>query len=94
MTDCVTMHNMIVEDERPKRIYDQGFWFQADNVVPEHGEAATLAQFSQFHHQMRDWETRIQLLNDLVGHMRAHIGSQLTYRFKNVSETIEFLFVL
>ena len=25
MTACVIMHNMIVKDERPKRIYAQGF---------------------------------------------------------------------
>ena len=25
MTACVIMHNMIVEDERPERLYDQGF---------------------------------------------------------------------
>uniref|UniRef100_R7W7D5 Uncharacterized protein n=1 Tax=Aegilops tauschii TaxID=37682 RepID=R7W7D5_AEGTA len=28
MTACVIMHNMIVEDERPERLYDQGFQFQ------------------------------------------------------------------
>ena len=39
MTICVIMHNMIVEDERPKRLYDQGFQFQGENVVPEHGGA-------------------------------------------------------
>ena len=59
MTACVIMHNMIVEDERPERLYDQGFPFQGDNVVLVHGGAATFAQFIQFHHQMRDWETHI-----------------------------------
>ncbi|XP_020162102.1 uncharacterized protein [Aegilops tauschii subsp. strangulata] len=54
MTACVIMHNMIVENERPERIYDQRFQFQGDNVVSEHGGAATFAQITQFHHQMRD----------------------------------------
>ena len=54
MTACVIMHNMIVENERRERIYDQGFQFQGENVVPEHGGAATLERFTQFHHEMRD----------------------------------------
>ena len=54
MTACVIMHNMIVEDERPERLYDQGFQFQGENVVLEHGVAATFEQFTQFHEDMRD----------------------------------------
>ena len=54
MTACVIMHNMIVEDERPVRLYDKGFQFQGQNVVPEHGVAATFEQFTQFHEDMRD----------------------------------------
>ena len=46
MTACVIMHNMIVEDERPEHLYDQGFQFQGENVVPEHGVAATFEQFT------------------------------------------------
>ena len=76
MTAYVIMHNMVIEDERSKRIYDQAFQFQSDNVVPEYGEAATFAHFSEFHHQMRDWETHIQLQDDLVENMWAHIGNQ------------------
>ena len=59
MTACVIMHNMIVEDERPERLYDQGFQFQGENVVPEHGVAATFKQFTQFYEDMRDWETHV-----------------------------------
>ncbi|KAI4968612.1 hypothetical protein ZWY2020_045942 [Hordeum vulgare] len=69
MTACVIMHNMIVEDERPERLNDQGFQFQGDNVVPEHGGASTFEQFTKFHQDMRDWETHVQLQNDLVEHM-------------------------
>ena len=54
MTACVIMHNMIVEDENPERIYDQWFQFQGENVVPEHGVAATFEQFTQFHEDMHD----------------------------------------
>lgn len=43
MTTCVIMHNMIVEDERPERLCDQGFEFQGENVVPEHGGEAMFA---------------------------------------------------
>ena len=70
------MHNMIVEDERPERLYDQGFQFQGGNVVPEHGVAATFEQFTQSHEDMRDWETHMQLQNDLVEHMWTHVGNQ------------------
>ena len=76
MTAYVIMHNMIVEDERPEHIYDKWFQFQDENVVPEHGGAATFEQFIQFHHDMRDWETHMQLPNDLVEHMWAHVGNQ------------------
>ena len=61
MIACVIMHNMNVDDEHPECIYDQGIHFQGDNVLPKHGGAAMFAQFTQFHHQMRDRETHIQL---------------------------------
>ena len=76
MTTCVIMHNMIVEDERPERIYDQGFHFQGENVVPKHGGAAIFAQFTEFQHQMCDWETHIQLQDDMVEHMWTHVVNQ------------------
>ncbi len=76
MTACVIMHNMIVEDERLERLYDQGFQFQGENVVPEYGVAAIFEQFTQFHKDMRDWETHMQLQNNLVEHMWTHVGNQ------------------
>ena len=69
MTACVIMHNMIVQDERPERLYDQGFQFHSENVVPEHEVATTFEQFTQFHEDMRDWKTHVQLQNDLVEHI-------------------------
>ena len=88
MIACVIMHNMIIEDERLERLYDQGFPFQDDNVVPEHGGPATFAQFTQFHHQIRDWKTHIQLQNDLVEYMWAHVDNIQMHLFLNVFETI------
>ena len=76
MTACVIMHNMIVEDERPERLYDQGFQFQNENVVPGHEGAAMFEQFSQFHCDMHDRKTHVQLQNDLVEYMWAHVGNQ------------------
>ena len=76
MTACVIMHNMIVEDERPKCLYAQGFQFQGENVVPEHEGAATFEQFTQLHHEMHEWETHMQLQNDLVENMWAQVGNQ------------------
>ena len=75
MTACVIMHNMIVQDESPDEIYNLGLKFQDDNIVSEHGGAATFAQFIEFHHQMCDCETHIQLQDDLVEHMWAHVGN-------------------
>jgi hypothetical protein len=34
------------------------------------------AQFTEFHHQMRDWETHIQLQDDLVEHTWTHVDNQ------------------
>ena len=44
--------------------------------MPEHGVAVTFEKFTQFHEDMRDWETHVQLQNDLVEHMWAHVGNQ------------------
>ena len=76
ITACVIMHSMIVEDEHPERLYDQGFQFQGENVVPEHEVPATFEQFAQFHEDMRDCETHVQLQNDLVEHMWTHVDNQ------------------
>ena len=50
--------------------------FQGENVVPKNGGAATFEQFIQFHHEMHDLKTHMQLQNDLVGHMWAHVDNQ------------------
>ena len=44
--------------------------------MTEHGVTATFEQFTQFHEDMRDWETHVQLQNDWVEHMWAHVGNQ------------------
>ncbi|XP_073353886.1 uncharacterized protein [Aegilops tauschii subsp. strangulata] len=76
MTSCVIMHNMIVEDERDESIFDQGFDYQGENVEPLHQEPATFEQFAQFHRELRDWHTHLDLQNDLVEHVWDHIGNQ------------------
>ena len=76
MTACVIMHNIIVEDEHDDSIYDQGFDFQGENVEPEHAPPATFEQFVEFHRELRDWHTHVQLQDDLVEHMWTHIGNQ------------------
>ena len=84
MTACVIMHNMIVEDERPEDLAQQGFQYQGTNVVPEH-VPATFAQFIQFHNEMRDYQTHIQLQDDLVEHMWTHVGNQQMYQLLLIS---------
>ena len=76
MTTCVIMHNMIIEDERDDNIFNQGFDFQGENVEPLHQEPATFEKFTQFHHELRDWPTPLDLQTDLVEHMWDHIGNQ------------------
>ncbi|XP_040254733.1 uncharacterized protein [Aegilops tauschii subsp. strangulata] len=76
MTACVIMHNMIVEDERDDRIFDQGFDYQGENVEPLHQEPAMFEQFVQFHHELRDWYIHLDLQNDMVEHMWDHIDNQ------------------
>nr|XP_040252039.1 uncharacterized protein LOC120969042 [Aegilops tauschii subsp. strangulata] len=76
MTACVIMHNMIVEGERDESIFDQGFDYQGENVEPLHQEPTTFEQFAQFHRELRDWHTHLDLQNDLVEHVWDHIGNQ------------------
>ena len=76
MTACVIMHNMIVEDECDDMIFDQGFDYQGENVEPLYHEPATFEQFIQFHHELRDCHTHLDLQNDLVEHAWDHIGNQ------------------
>ena len=76
MTACVIMHSMIVEDERDDSIFDQGFDYQGENIEPLHQDPATFEQFVQFHREMRDWHTHLNLQNDLVEHVWDHIGNQ------------------
>ena len=76
MTACVIMHNMIVEDERDESIFDQGFDYQGENIEPLHQDPATFEQFVQFHREMRDWHTHLNLQNDLVEHVWDHIVNQ------------------
>ena len=76
MTAYVIMHNMIVEDEREDEIFDQGFHYQGESVVPEHEGATMFEQLIQFHHEMRDWTIHNQLQDDLVEHMWTHLGNQ------------------
>ncbi|XP_040258384.1 uncharacterized protein [Aegilops tauschii subsp. strangulata] len=76
MTACVIMHDMIVKDERDDRIFDQGFDYQGENVEPLHQEPAMFEQFAQFHRELRDWHTHLDLQNDLVEHVWSHIGNQ------------------
>ena len=76
MTCCVIMHNMIVEDERDESIFDQGFDYQGENIEPLHQDPTTFEQFVQFHREMRDWHTHLNLQNDLVEHVWDHIGNQ------------------
>ena len=60
MNACVIMHNMIVDAERPKRLNDQNWQYQGDNVVPN-GPPTSYQNFLQFHRDLRDRETHIQL---------------------------------
>ncbi|XP_020161157.1 uncharacterized protein [Aegilops tauschii subsp. strangulata] len=76
MTACVIMHKMIVEDERDESIFDQGFDYQGENIKPLHQDPATFEQFAQFHREMRDWHTHLNLQNDLVEHLWDHIVNQ------------------
>ncbi|KAM3240034.1 hypothetical protein ACQJBY_053612 [Aegilops geniculata] len=76
MTACVIMHNIIVKDERDESIFDQGFDYQGENIEPLHQDPATFEQFAQFHREMRDWHTHVNLQNDLVEHVWDHIGNQ------------------
>ena len=74
MTDCVIMHNMIVEDERDDSLYDNDWQFQGDLVEPLAG-ASNWEQFIHNTVEIRDKDTHNRLQKDLVEHMWAHVGN-------------------
>ena len=97
MTACVIMHNMIVEYKRPERLYDQGFRFQGENVVPEHGVAAIFEQFTRFHEDIRDWELTCNckmIWLSICGLMLATNRCIFFYSFAKLCETFLFVFGL
>jgi hypothetical protein len=57
MTACVSMHNMIVEDERDKGIHNQGWKFHGELVAPHPGEA-TIEEFLYVHEKICDRVTQ------------------------------------
>ena len=76
MTDCVIMHNMIVENEwDDARIFDQGWEFECELVAPTPGPV-TYEQYSDVYAEMRDKPLHERLQNDLIEHMWTHLGNQ------------------
>jgi hypothetical protein len=69
ITICVTMHNLIVDEERDGSVYDQGWEFQRGLVDTDFGPSTDLVDFLHVHHTMRDKATHSRLQNDLVQHM-------------------------
>ena len=52
----------------------KGLIFRVKNVEPEHPPPTTFEQFVEFHRELRDWHTHVQLQDDLVEHV--HTGNQ------------------
>jgi hypothetical protein len=68
MIACITMHNMIVEDERDEEvdfIYDQ----MGENVTVSHADAPEHDAFIANYQKIKDNETHTQLQADLVEHL-------------------------
>jgi hypothetical protein len=74
MTACVIMHNMIVEDERDEGMHDPAWQFQGQLVEPQ--GPSTFAQFLDFHRDIREKASHLQLQRDLVEHVWQHYGDQ------------------
>jgi hypothetical protein len=67
MMVCITMHNMIVEDERDEYddfIYDQ----MGEKVTISHDDAPKLDVFIANYQKIKDNDTHTQLQSDLVEH--------------------------
>ena len=67
MIVCVIMHNLIVEDERDERNYNQGWDFQDDLT-----RQVKFQEFLHVYRQMRDQENHIQHQDHLVEHIWIH----------------------
>ena len=74
MTVFVIMNNMIVEDERDEGMHDQAWQFQGQLVEPQ--GPSTFAQFLDFHRDIREKASHLQLQRDLVEHVWQHYGNQ------------------
>jgi hypothetical protein len=60
----ITMHNMIVEDEKEDFIYDH----MGEQVTVSHDDASELDAFIVNYRKIKDNETHTQLQADLVEH--------------------------
>jgi hypothetical protein len=68
MMTCITMHNMIIEDERDEEhdfIYDE----MREKVTVSHADAPELDAFIANYYRIKNNETHIQLQADLVEHL-------------------------
>ena len=68
MTACITIHNMIVEDEREAGLYDYRYDAMGTRVHMSHEETSDLNQFIQNHHAIRNRQGHRELQADLVDH--------------------------
>ena len=68
MTVCITMHNMIVEDEREAGLHNYHYDAMGDRVQVLHEQTPDLNQFIQNHHAIRNRQGHRDLQADLVDH--------------------------
>jgi hypothetical protein len=60
---------MIIEDDRDRSLFDQGWESQGENVASQPGSPADLVDFLSVQHEMLDKATHIRLKLFLVLHM-------------------------
>ena len=70
MACCVTLHNMIVENEGDGVAQTNDFEAPREQVeIPEDQDAAQLMNFLQMHQNICAHQVHAHLLNDLMEHM-------------------------
>ena len=76
MTACITLHNMIVEDEWEN--HDLDTLFSCEEIQPsisETGEVVLLDELIRRKHSLQDCQVHLQIRNDFIAHIWKKCGN-------------------
>ena len=86
---CITLHNMIIEDERKYPVSEaermSEYYNQGELVEPDHNVPTSWANFIAMRQEVRDPTVHAQLQYDLVEHIWARRGARRQLDAQNVA---------